>query len=544
MKAERDTKIETRELLKELQFYRKLGSIYYSLTDIDTLLKELLKFITVHMRVDAGTIFLKDEQNKNLIFRVVTGRARKKLLGRKLPIGAGIAGYVVQEGKPYLTRDAQKDPRWLREIGEEINYIAREVLCVPLYGMRKRLIGAIEVINKKDRSGFTNQDLKFLKNNAGQFGVLIEYSKLLNDTRERVSQFNLLREIGTLINSTLKEEEIMTRTIEAITKLLRSESGSLLILDEKTQELYFDVAHGEKSEGIKRIRLKIGEGIAGWVAQHNESLIVNDVQSDPRFYRKADETSRYVTRNIICVPVRIKGKVAGVIEALNKLDGGFTEKDLALLTYLADQVAIAVENAKLYDELKRTFLDTAEALAEAIEQRDPYTGGHTRRVLNYSVAVGRELNLSEEEIENLKLSAILHDIGKIGVEDSILRKQGPLTKEEFESMKKHPEIGAEIIKHISSLKGVIPGILYHQERYDGKGYPFGAKDGDIPLSARIIAVCDTFDAMTTDRPYRKGLGVQAALDELKKFAGIQFDPDVVNAFYEAFKKNRVKLGEN
>lgn len=531
---------KNKKLLDELYFYRKIGKIYYSLTDVDALLKEIMDFITKQMMVDAGTIFLIDRQTKNLIFRVVTGRARKKLAGRTLPAGAGIAGYVVKTGKPYLTKNAMADKRWLREIGEEINYIAREVLCVPLFGM-KEIIGALEVINKKSKEGFTEDDLEFLKSNSGQIGVLIEYSKLLNDANERANQFKLLREIGTVINSTLKEDEIMKRTIESITELLNSESGSLLLLDEKTQELYFDVAHGEKGEEVKRIRLKLGEGIAGWVAKEGKPLIVNDVQKDKRFYRKADETSQYVTRNILCVPVKIKGKVIGVIEAINKNDGLFTNADLSILTYLADQVAIAIENARLYDELKKTFLDTAEALAEAIEQRDPYTGGHTRRVLNYSVAVGKEMNLSEEELENLKLAAILHDIGKIGVEDRILRKEGPLTNEEFEEMKKHPEIGAEIIRHISSLKGVIPGILYHQERYDGKGYPSGISNGNIPISARIIAVCDTFDAMTTDRPYRKGLGVEKALEELKKFAGIQFDPDVVNGFISAFRKGKVSL---
>ena len=161
-------------------------------------------------------------------------------------------------------------------------------------------------------------------------------------------------------------------------------------------------------------------------------------------------------------------------------------------------------------------------------------------MLNYCVATGIEMRLTDEEMDNLRLSAILHDIGKIGVEDRILRKPGVLDEVEFASMKKHPEIGAEIIRHIKKLEGVIPGILYHQEKYNGNGYPSGAKNGDIPLSARIISVCDTFDAMTTNRPYRKGLNVQAALDELKRFSGIQFDPDVIDAFISAYKKGKIK----
>ena len=196
----------------------------------------------------------------------------------------------------------------------------------------------------------------------------------------------------------------------------------------------------------------------------------------------------------------------GVIELINELgDEPFSKEDLDLFAALANQVAIATENARLYEEMKGTFVSTAEAVAEAIERRDPYTGNHTRRVQGYCSAIAKYLSLSPSEEEDLRLAAILHDVGKIAVKDNILQKKGRLSEREFAAMKEHPRVGAEIMAHIKQLHEVIPGIRSHQERNDGMGYPDGLKDGDIPLVARIIAVADTYDAMTTDRPYRKSL---------------------------------------
>ena len=360
-------------------------------------------------------------------------------------------------------------------------------------------------------------------------------------SKKNLKKILTLYEIGSLINSSLEITTIQKRAMEAITTLVKCEAGSLLLLDENTNELYFQIALGEKGEKVKEIRLKIGEGIAGWVAKEGKSLIVHDVKKDPRWFRKADEKTKFQTKDMICVPVKSKGKVIGVIQAINKKRGKWTKEDLKLLEHLSNQLSVAIENARLYEELKRTFFETSQALAEAIEMRDPYTGGHTQRVMNYSIAIAEEMGLSKEEIEKIKISAILHDIGKIGIEDSILRKPSALNDEELKKMMEHPQIGEEIVKKVSSLRDIALIIRAHQERFDGKGYPDGLKDGEIPLAARIIAVADTFDAMVTDRPYRKGMPVSAALEELKKKRGIQFDPDVIDAFLKAFEKGVVKL---
>lgn len=328
--------------------------------------------------------------------------------------------------------------------------------------------------------------------------------------------------------------------MEAATQLMDCETGSLFLVDEETNELYFEVALGEKGERVKQIRLKVGEGIAGWVAQQGEPLLISDAAKDSRWSRKADKESKFITKNMVCVPVKVKDKVIGALEVINKLGSEtFVQQDLELLNALANTVGIAIDNANLYEEKRNTFLETAEALADAIDKRDPYTGGHTKRVTSYSLAMAKHLDLDPSEAENLKLSAILHDIGKIGVPDDVLRKKGKLTDKEFESIKKHPIFGYEIMSHIKSLKDVIPGMRYHHERPDGKGYPDRLQAGKIPLIARVIAIADTFDAMTSDRPYRKALTDAEALKEVRKCAGTQFDPMLVKTFLKAYRKGEI-----
>lgn len=352
--------------------------------------------------------------------------------------------------------------------------------------------------------------------------------------QKKVKQLETLVDVAALLNSSLDHDEVIKRAITATTKVLDAEVASLLLLDEETGELYFDVATGEQGEKIKQVRLKKGMGIAGQVAENGEPLIIYDAQSDPRFFKDADRASGFVTRDILCVPVKTRERIIGVLEAINKKNGKFDESDLDLIKNLSNFIAVAIENARLYTELKETFYVTAEALAETIELRDPYTGGHTKRVKDYSMIIGNSMAFNKAELERLMLSAILHDVGKIGVKDKVLLKQGSLEKEEFVQMSMHPQNGSELLTHVKRLKDVIPGVRNHHERYDGTGYPDGLKGNEISILARIIAVADTYDAMTTDRPYRKGLSQKTAFAELVRCSGTQFDPEVVKAFLTAY----------
>jgi putative nucleotidyltransferase with HDIG domain len=234
--------------------------------------------------------------------------------------------------------------------------------------------------------------------------------------------------------------------------------------------------------------------------------------------------------------------VIGVLQMLNANGAGsFGDDDLRRMRLFAGPLAHALENARLYARLERTFVESVTALAEAVERRDPYTGGHLERVVAYSVLLGDRLGLDPAELETLKLGATLHDIGKIGVPDEILRKPSALTDAEVEVMRRHTTDGAEIVGRIASLREIVPIVRNHHERMDGAGYPDGLRGEEIPLLTRVVAVADTFDAITTSRPYRPGLPPSRAAEEIRGDRGGRLCESVVDAFESLYDAGRFEV---
>jgi HD-GYP domain-containing protein (c-di-GMP phosphodiesterase class II) len=217
----------------------------------------------------------------------------------------------------------------------------------------------------------------------------------------------------------------------------------------------------------------------------------------------------------------------------------FSEADLELLMTIAGPASVQIQNALYLSQLKRSYKDTIRALAKAVDARDPYTVGHNWRVSRLAVTVASSLGWSEEEVGITELGGILHDIGKIGIPDSIFLKRGKLADEEWHIMKQHPEIGAQMIAGIDFLEPVMPYTLYHHEHWDGSGYPYGLQQDEIPREGRLLLVCDAFDAMTTTRPYRKGVKPEVAIEELAKGKEKQFDPKYVNGFVNAWENGDI-----
>jgi len=227
----------------------------------------------------------------------------------------------------------------------------------------------------------------------------------------------------------------------------------------------------------------------------------------------------------------------GIVEAINKANfTKFDFSDALILDTIADVSGVILVTADLYEKLERLFKSIIDSLVASLDARDEYTKGHSERVRLYSTEIARELGFGKNELSRLQLSAILHDIGKIGVPDSVLNKPGNLLPEEYEIIKRHPVIGYEILKYVEDFEDVREGVKYHHERFDGSGYPEGLKGNEIPTFARIIAVADTFDAMTSNRTYRKALPFEVALNEISKGKGTQFDPEIVNAFLKVSYK--------
>ncbi|MDD5258586.1 MAG: HD domain-containing protein [bacterium] len=236
---------------------------------------------------------------------------------------------------------------------------------------------------------------------------------------------------------------------------------------------------------------------------------------------------------VIAIPILVKDMLKGILLLGEKLsEEPYSKEDINMLTTLADEASIAIDNAQLYEEQKRTYLETVQALAQAIEASDEYTRGHSDRVTKFAIQIARQLQLGRTFIDTLKIACILHDVGKIGIIKEVLNKPGKLNDAEFDIIKMHPVLGEQIIAPVAFLAPIKPIVRHHHERFDGRGYPDGLKGEIIPYLSRIIAVADTYDAMTSERPYRPALSTEIALAEIRKCSGTQFDPEVVKAFLE------------
>lgn len=255
----------------------------------------------------------------------------------------------------------------------------------------------------------------------------------------------------------------------------------------------------------------------------------------------------------VCIPSYFRNELMGILLLGKKINGRkFAGDELDFFIALASDVAMAIRNARLFKELEleltrkqRLFIHTTIALAAAIDAKDHYTHGHTARVTNISLEIANKLMqkdkslFNEKDLERLHIASLLHDIGKIGIPESILNKNGPLNEEEKNRIQEHPIIGETILHPIKELEDAVLGVKYHHEKYDGSGYPDGLRGEQIPLIASVIAVADTFDAMTTDRPYRKGLTKEEAVGEMKRVSGKQLDPKITSAFVELFQEGKI-----
>jgi HD-GYP domain-containing protein (c-di-GMP phosphodiesterase class II) len=420
-----------------------------------------------------------------------------------------------------------------------VNVRPQGILAVPLKG-RRSLLGVVEVLHPQGRPSFTIEDLWALEGLANQMGVVVENARLFTVHNEEIRRLEALTSASQTVNSTLQLKPLLKLVMELAARTLRAEASSIFLKEKHSGDLLCDIATGEAAEGMKTIRVPQGKGIVGAVAESGLSELVADCSKDPRFFGEADKKNQFVTRNLIAVPLVARGEIIGVVEVLNRLGGGtFNQADVGLLQALAHQSAIAIQNAQLFQDVQESFLATVKALAQAVDAKDSYTAGHSSRVTLYSTIIAEEMGLDEAEVRRVRMAGLLHDVGKIGIRDSVLSKPGSLTDEEFAVMKSHPAVGETILKPVLQLAEVIPGVVSHHERFDGRGYPRGLKGEEIPLLGRIIGVADAFDAMTSDRVYRPRLSDEFALEELKKHSGAQFDGRIVKAFLSAYDKGLI-----
>jgi putative nucleotidyltransferase with HDIG domain len=403
-------------------------------------------------------------------------------------------------------------------------------------------IDDLELIIKRGMKAkeLVSQNRELMRTLAIQNEELREHKELLrkkvhlaNKKLERkVVELRALNEIGKALSSELHLQTLLRMIVDAAAEKLEANKGSLMLID-YPGNIGISVAKGLEKEIVEKTKVNVGEGVAGWVVEKGIPVLVKDISNDNVF--QETKNREYSGKSFISVPLISNNKILGVLNITEKSGGrAFTEDDLDLLMTLGSQAAITIENATLYESLQKNYFDTIKALNLTIEQKDPYTSGHSIRVTHYALITAQELGLNPSELQVLEYSALLHDIGKIGISERILEKTGRLTPEEYNMMQEHPVRSEMILKQVQFLEKVHIIVRQHHERFDGTGYPDGLEGEEINLLSRIISVADAFDAMTSRRRYREALTTGFAISELQRKSGSQFDGHIVDAFIRAF----------
>ncbi|MEK7277267.1 MAG: HD domain-containing phosphohydrolase [Chloroflexota bacterium] len=523
---------------KELALLYELGQAFHATLELEPLIRTILVRALDLMQAESSAAWLLSDDGEWLTCNYVAEPAYEKLVGSSLKRGEGIAGWVAETQTPAIVNDVHADSRWASRFDALLGITTRNTIAVPLVA-GGRTLGVLSLINKRsNHAAFDYADLDTLTRVAGLASVSVHNAQLYERERRRREQNELHQRVSSLLHETLDLDRLLHQVFEQVKSLLHAEGASVWLVDERLGVVVCHIATGAKADQLRQMAVPLGQGIVGAAVAQAETIFVADARSDPRVYRSVDTATGFVTRSLLTVPLLHQGRCLGAIQVVNKHeeDGNFTKGDQDLLEQLADSAALAIENAQLYAQLQQNYEGTLDALAGALDLRDNETQGHSRRVTEYTLLLAQEVGLAADELDDVRRGALLHDLGKIGVPDRILHKPGPLDADERKDMERHPSLGFEMLAGIPFLAVAAEVVLCHQERYDGRGYPRGLSGEAIPLAARLFAVADTYDAITSDRPYRAARPYAAARAEILKESGKQFDPIAVEAFLSTPKE--------
>jgi diguanylate cyclase (GGDEF)-like protein len=435
-------------------------------------------------------------------------------------VGQGITGRVAQTGESLLIADAANCE--FARVLPGTDAIDESQVVVPLtYGTR--VVGVI-VISKLGLDQFDEDDVRLLEVLAGHAAVALENASLYESARREAERATALLEFSRQLASAEGIDEVADRIVELSARTLGSPRASVWFQETVGAEISVKATHGYPELDRERLaRLRLDHDPAVAFLEGRDPFVATEEQ-----IASMGGVGEVAVGALFAVaPLTLDGGRLGCIVIASPESGEFSERQLRLLAGIAHQAKLALTNAGNFQSLEKTFIETVEALANALEANDEYTSSHARWITDLSLKVGQGLGLDGRALKRLELGALFHDIGKIGIPEAILSKPGPLTDDERKIVEKHPELGERIIAPIDRLEEVRPIVRHCHERYDGTGYPDRRAGEDIPIESRIILVCDAYHAMTTDRPYRKRLPQEEAIRRLDEGAGTQFDPEVV-----------------
>ena len=510
----------TSEMLQLHNVQNNSLNTFRNLYDVSTKLgsslefDEIINYVLIGamdlMRCQSCTVAMVDERK-----RVMTVNFRSRLdrgapQVNRIPISGNLDEYMSAYAKAQVLN---------------INGISSINLPIML-GQKVR--GYIELVSAMGSAPYTNEEVELLQIMTGHASSAIEKALIYSRAVRQFEELEVLQQVGLLLNTKSDIKHTLRQILEHTCRLLNAKSASILLLDENRRFLRVHVAKGLSAEEISTTCINISEHFAGQVILTGQPAMVH--RNEPGKERNYS----------LFIPLTVNSKIIGVLYVRSYADAEpFSKDDFKLAMRLSSMSSASIETSELHEELQSLFLESITALANSIDARDSYTRGHSERVADYSLLIGEYLNLSKSEMWRLRNAALLHDIGKIKIRDSVLNKPDKLTDAEFEEMKLHPVYGAGIMHPVKSFSSMVPYILHHHEKYDGSGYPDHKSGDEIPFYARIISVGDAFDAMTSTRPYRRCMDPEIALGRLIEAKGTQLDPYLVTIFEILYKQGRI-----
>lgn len=528
-----DTALATSSELETETLYQKLYQEIKNLFPLDSF--SLVRYDTL-----SGTI--------EIAYLVENDKPLTEWVGRKFGEEENSLFHkVIRDRKPNLFADLTKKQNTPNMPMHSVKPL-RSWLGVPLI-TRGYIIGGISV-QSFQANAFNENHQKLLESIAAQAAIALDNARLLEQTHNQIERLAALHDIDLVINSSLDLRVTLNILLDQVVEKLNIDAAAVLLLNSRSQMLEYTASRGFHTRIIEHYHLRMGEGISGQAAMERhlvQALNLNEVEDDLAYTNLMQEEG---FASYFSVPLVAKGQIKGVLDIFNRTPLNPDQEWFNFLETLAGQAAIAIDNTSLLEDLHRTNVElslaydtTLEGWSKALDLRDKETEGHTQRVVDITLRIAQTIGIDDDELTHIRRGALLHDIGKMGIPDSILLKPGPLSEEEWDIMRQHPSYAYDLLYPITHLRPALDIPYYHHEKWDGSGYPHGLKGDQIPLAARIFAVVDVWDALTSDRPYRKAWTSKKALDYIREQTGKHFDPKIVEIFLSFIKSELINRFE-
>jgi HD-GYP domain-containing protein (c-di-GMP phosphodiesterase class II) len=482
------------------------------------------------LKVDGASLSMIDSVANDIVIQLGIGNGAA-ITGRRLQRGAGVTGQVIETGQLYHTNHASEDPRFL---WPDVMTGVQAVVCAPL-SAQGQVIGALWVGRA---TPISTAELRLITTIANIAANAIHRATLHEQTERRLERLTALHSIDLAITNSSDLSATLSIFLEHVVARLGVDAADILLLRAETQSLEFRVGRGFRSPAIENSYIQLGEGFAGQAAFEQRLVGSGQVDASAATGRAAVLAAEGFVA-YYSAPLIVKNVVRGAIEIFHRQPLWPDPEWLEFFETLGGQAAIAVDNARLFEDLGRKNVElmmaydaTIEGWSRVLDLRDRETQGHTQRVTEMTIKLAWLMGIRDAQLAHIYRGALLHDIGKMAIPDQILHKPGSLTDEERAIMRRHPKYAYDMLSPIAYLRPALDIPYCHHEKWDGTGYPRGLKGEEIPMSARIFAITDVWDALHSDRPYRKGWPTEKVRDHIFSLSGTHFDPAVVAAFSE------------